>query len=686
MTEALQHELRAFFAKIKMPSSPTLAAQILELAEDPNSTIEQFAELIQLDPALAARLLSMTNSAACGQRSPVTTIQRAVTLLGLNRVRTISLGFQLVSHLDRLGSCPFDMKGFWQESLLRGCLARAIAEQVVPTRAEEAFLVGLLQDCGILLLVQLLGRPYADFHESNDRSPLASFEAERGQFKYDHVEMIGALAREWRLPSSIVAQLETHHTETRPTAEQGEGALLGAVSYLVGSIPLNASGRTPHGEDVTLAGYAADVLGLNEAALQRGLSRAGEAYAELGRLLQDIVPDNLDVTDLLNQANLHLSRSCEQQHEQGEREQQRLQHALGAYQAQAARDPLTNVLNRGALNDAARKSVTQAAAAGSAMTVIFMDIDHFKQLNDTYGHACGDTVLQSVAETLRRLVTHRGVVGRYGGEEFLVLVSGLDADGARALGEAIVDGVRNLRVPGVSQPVTCSAGALWSQVPQPSEELIVAADNLMYEAKCAGRDRCCFHRQLAPPAGPPNTVTLLDPRPANNPLAVSVQAFERLAHQLNREAGQTVVDGRKQQRKPLVCPCTLTLLNQTTLELTVEAAYVRNISTGGIGLLCQRAVTRGEAAEVTIRVDDRPVHFAAGVVAFCRHIDGAVHEVGLQVFAHGKQPILSHDPIGAIENLDWVAGLINVVNASNSPVGRQRGEFDEPVHSSTPTP
>ena len=82
MTDKLQEDLRAFFAKAKVPSSPALAAKIIELADDPSATVEDFARLIQMDPSLSARLISMTNSAAFGQRSPVTTIQRAVSLLG----------------------------------------------------------------------------------------------------------------------------------------------------------------------------------------------------------------------------------------------------------------------------------------------------------------------------------------------------------------------------------------------------------------------------------------------------------------------------------------------------------------------------------------------------------------------------------------------------------------------------
>ena len=147
---SLEDELGRVFAKAKLPSNPAIAAQILELVNDPNSSAEQFAQAIEADVALAARLLEMANAARFAQRTPATTIQRAVTILGLRRIRMVALGFQLVSHLDRLGECSFDLKRFWQQSVLRACLGRQMATNVAPNHAEEAFLIGLLQDCGVL--------------------------------------------------------------------------------------------------------------------------------------------------------------------------------------------------------------------------------------------------------------------------------------------------------------------------------------------------------------------------------------------------------------------------------------------------------------------------------------------------------------------------------------------------------
>ena len=116
----------------------------------------------------------------------------AVTVLGLRRIRMAAVSFQLVAHLDRLGGTSFDLRSFWQQSVLRACLAREVASRVVPELAEEAFLVGLLQECGILLIVQLLGDRYAELYRDGNLSPTAFYAAERKQFKYNHVEVIDA--------------------------------------------------------------------------------------------------------------------------------------------------------------------------------------------------------------------------------------------------------------------------------------------------------------------------------------------------------------------------------------------------------------------------------------------------------------------------------------------------------------
>ena len=112
-SSSLLHDLRAVFAKAKLPTNPAIAAEILGLTADPEASANQFTEVIKADAAMAARLLRMANSSQFGQRQPVTTIRRAVTVLGLRRVRMDALSFQLAAHLDALEKQLHDSGGPW---------------------------------------------------------------------------------------------------------------------------------------------------------------------------------------------------------------------------------------------------------------------------------------------------------------------------------------------------------------------------------------------------------------------------------------------------------------------------------------------------------------------------------------------------------------------------------------------
>jgi HD-like signal output (HDOD) protein len=281
-SRSFRDELCLVFERAKVPTNPAIAVEILRLAGDPASSAEQFADVIQTDAALVARLLKMVNNALYAQREPVTTIQRAVTILGLRRIRMFALGFQLVTHLDRLGACSFDLRRFWQQSVLRACLAREIAAKITPAHAEEAFVVGLLQDCGILLLVQILGEEYAALYASANLSPTAFYVEEQKQFAHDHVEAISTIASEWNLPEVIAEPLRQHHRRMPLGPDASDVECLSGIAYLVGSLPL-VGGQTLALSEPLLRDYARADLALEEAALNDCLARAGQAYRQVAR-------------------------------------------------------------------------------------------------------------------------------------------------------------------------------------------------------------------------------------------------------------------------------------------------------------------------------------------------------------------------------------------------------------------
>ena len=666
---ALRNQLRQLFAKAKMPSSPSVAAQILALIKDTRSNASDFGALIRTDPMLAARLLKTANSAQFVQREPVTTCERAIMLLGMNRVKTISLGFELVGHLDRLGGAPFDMKIFWQHSLLRACLARSMAQKIVPEHEEEAFLAGLLLDCGILLLVQTLGCGYAKLYRSM-LSPTAFHAVERESFPHTHVDAISVMASEWNLPNIIAVPLTRHHERTQLSDESSSVDRLAAVSHFVGSLCF-AGNRSVDREAESLREFGETVLGLNESVWSHVRDGAGVEYGRVSMLYGHVLPEDIDVADLLIEANNQLAHvatdadrpviDVEEERNSIQQEQSRLASALSEYRERAALDPLTNVLNRGGLTDAARKAIGRNCDEGVSVGVFFIDLDNFKKLNDTCGHKVGDTVLKATAAVLDREIGPSGIVGRYGGEEFVALIQGLSADANRELAERIVQQVRSIDTGAVdcSGKISCSLGAIWyDRVPVNSaDELFAAADELMYKAKRSGKDCCCFEQhKWADSGGCDISADQEDrvrkiARPRNEELI-------GIAKGLNAVEVDPFAGIRKQQRKNVVLSCVVHYFPEFGTKTRSEHAVSRNLSTGGIGLLLTRAMTRGEAVEVILDKGTSKF-FMAGLVAFCRQIEGEIHEVGVQFVAHSVKPIISGDMSKTLQQHDWVAQAVD---------------------------
>ena len=162
----------------------------------------------------------------------------------------------------------------------------------------------------------------------------------------------------------------------------------------------------------------------------------------------------------------------------------------------ASEDPLTGLANRRRFFEHAALEWRRAVRAGSALSVVLLDLDHFKRFNDACGHPAGDRCLQAVGRVLTERIQRAGdLAGRYGGEEFIVLLTGTDRDGAVLVAEQLRDGVASERLPDPgpegSHRVTISVGiaTVTPRVGVTLEELIAAADQALYRSKEEGRNR-----------------------------------------------------------------------------------------------------------------------------------------------------------------------------------------------------
>ncbi|SDH07309.1 diguanylate cyclase (GGDEF) domain-containing protein [Pseudomonas flavescens] len=157
----------------------------------------------------------------------------------------------------------------------------------------------------------------------------------------------------------------------------------------------------------------------------------------------------------------------------------------------ALRDPLTNTGNRIAMDQVLGREIELARRNTQPLSLLMLDIDHFKRINDEYGHSAGDEVLKAVATTLKDQLRNIDMVFRYGGEEFLVLLSGTSREGAALVGERLRQAVLELQCVAQGKPIelSVSLGCAALGPGESVESLLERADKALYHAKRNGRNR-----------------------------------------------------------------------------------------------------------------------------------------------------------------------------------------------------
>jgi diguanylate cyclase (GGDEF)-like protein len=174
-----------------------------------------------------------------------------------------------------------------------------------------------------------------------------------------------------------------------------------------------------------------------------------------------------------------------------------LEKSLAELNALATVDSLTGLANRRVTLERLSSELTRAGREAHRVGVVIVDIDHFKSINDSYGHAAGDLVLAELASRMRDAMREYDTLGRIGGEEFVVVAPDVGPDDLSAIAERVRAVVGREAIPvggGLTVMATISAGcALSSEDEKAGEDVLRRADKALYEAKAAGRDRVRMH-------------------------------------------------------------------------------------------------------------------------------------------------------------------------------------------------
>lgn len=395
--------------------------RVIELTDDPNVTPRELTDLVQADSGLSSKILRTVNSAFYGLATPVASIKRAQILLGLNAIKTLTLGFSLVQSIRGSGgeADGFDYTTFWRRSLHAATCAKAVATRTGAMEPEEALLGGLLQDVGMVVLHRTLGETYDRVVRDAGGRHRELTRLELLELDLTHAVVGATLAERWRFPSSLITPIRHHEKPTAAPQAQRDAA------KCVGLASLGASALTEADSIPELRRYLSSArswLSLDEREAEAALEEAAAGAREFGKLLDVDAGAPVNTQTILESAKeklVNLSAGPQ------------VEDAVRRLRDERSLDSITGALSKTGLTERLGEAFERARDSEGAVSLAMIDVADLRAVNERHGRETGDALLRDVASRLADFFEPMGGdVARAGGETFAVLLPGVDHAGA----------------------------------------------------------------------------------------------------------------------------------------------------------------------------------------------------------------------------------------------------------------
>jgi len=467
---------------------------LMAILEAPPDDPDKVSHALQQSPALGARVLSVTNSAAIGVICEINDIHRAVLHMGAGRARSIAMAFGLHMMADDAGIDPETAHRLWVNSLEKAHLARLVAQAADPQQAHTAYTLGLIQDVGLSALWAVDPRFYQGLTAAQLTSqPLHQIEQEH--FGTDHTVVGNHLLDKWNASPLLCEQVLSHHQRLLTQADSSAADL---GNLIAGMLPHDGEPMTPDRMEWLDAAHSQFLSSAHDS-IEGLIHDAVQAAKEVHGSAPSVRIDAAARTKMLGEVDADTAgmvrRLCEmeslltQKHEQ-----------VNALQFEAVTDPLTQILNRRGFDRLGERRLRTAVERGLPICAVVIDLDGFKQVNDTHGHDAGDLILTEVAKLLRSNIDSSDLIGRLGGDEFAILQINVNEQISQQIVQRVAKACLGQTVQlgdGKQAKVGFSIGAATCEKPTGKtliRDLLTAADEAMYASKRAGPGGVTFTR------------------------------------------------------------------------------------------------------------------------------------------------------------------------------------------------
>ena len=439
--------LQKILSSDELPTLPTVASQLITLTSKEDTTLADIGELVSQDISLSAKILKVSNSAFYSFPQQIGSIKQAVSILGMNAVRSLVLSFSFLTMKAGKVESRFNFEKFWEKSLASAVAAKLILEHVKGADTEEVFVSGLLQNLGELILARSFPVEYDKVLQAIEDGKQDTFSAEEAVFGINHTVVGTEVAKSWGFPEVLLIPIQYHHHPDEYTGQNNIIRSTVRAVYLADLLVNILFSDKPEVYHKQFRKEAGKLLGLTTENIETILDQIHIKVKEAGAYFNLKIKTTKSVQEILQEANIRLSLinlDYDQMNKQLilakihlEDLTKELEEKNRTLDNLANIDGLTGAFNHRYFQNVLDQEINRAERHNTSISILLIDIDHFKKVNDTYGHQVGDFILTEFSKTIQQKIRQYDILARYGGEEFIVILPETNGEDASVVAEKL---------------------------------------------------------------------------------------------------------------------------------------------------------------------------------------------------------------------------------------------------------